>query len=71
MKPNPINRLGTKNILCPYYRNCLDHAVSRFWQFWDCSECTHKAEQESLGLGRSVHDPNLEYDLSWITLSEI
>ncbi len=67
MKPNPIHREGTKNILCPYYRDCLDHAAKRFWRFWDCCECTHKSERESLGHGRSGHDLDLDPDLSWLT----
>jgi hypothetical protein len=40
MKPNPIHREGTKNVMCSHYRDCLDHAARRYWQFWDCSECT-------------------------------
>ncbi len=70
MKPNPIHRVGTKNALCPYYTNCLDHAVRRYWRFWDCSECTHKSERESLGYGESPHSSDLDYDLSWTMLSE-
>ena len=51
MKPNPINRGGNKNALCPHYTGCLDLAVRRHWRSWDCSECTHKSEQEFLRYG--------------------
>jgi hypothetical protein len=71
MKPNPINRVGSKNALCPYYSDCLDRAIGHRWPSWDCSECTHNSEQESLGCWRSGHDSEFEYDLSGITLSGI
>ena len=65
MKPNPIHRVGTKNVLCPHYTNCLDHAVRRYWQFWDCSQCTHRSDQESLVYRRSGGDADQDYDLFW------
>ena len=67
MKLNPVHREGTKNVMCSHYRDCLDHAARRYWQFWDCSECTHKSERESLGHGLSGHDSDLDPDLSWLT----
>ncbi len=39
---NPVNSKGKKNVFCPYYRNCLDHAAKNYWEFWSCFECSHK-----------------------------
>ncbi|MEE9401657.1 MAG: hypothetical protein V3V47_00510, partial [Desulfobacteria bacterium] len=47
-RPKPIHRLGNKNICCPFYGNCLDHAAKRHWQSWDCSECPHKQRQQAI-----------------------
>ncbi len=40
----PIHREGVRNALCPNYRKCLDLAVRKAWEFWDCGECSHKAD---------------------------
>ena len=45
-KPNPLNRLGRKNIHCPQYGDCLDYAADRYWDYWDCAECSHKATRQ-------------------------
>ena len=71
MEPNPINRKGSKNALCPYYTACLDRAVRRRWRSWDCSECTHKLEQEFLPDWQSGHDSETEYGLNGITMSVV
>jgi len=55
MKPNPLNRPGSRNSLCPLYDDCLDRAVKRYWLYWDCAECTHKSERQSLSLGRGTY----------------
>jgi len=39
---NPIHRKGDKNILCPHYRDCLDHAAKNHWESWSCIDCHHK-----------------------------
>jgi hypothetical protein len=38
-KPNPICKRGQRNIYCPLYSDCLDHAVNQFWEHWSCSRC--------------------------------
>ena len=47
MKPRPKAALRShkKNIYCPFYRNCLDHAAKRHWKSWDCSRCPHKSKK--------------------------
>ena len=45
-KPNPLNRLGRKNIHCPQYGDCLDYAADRYWEHWDCAECFQKTTRQ-------------------------
>jgi hypothetical protein len=40
--PKPIRKKGEKNVFCPYYKDCLNHAAKLHWENWDCSECPHK-----------------------------
>ena len=63
--PNPIHKSGTRNVFCPYYDECLDHAIKHRWKYWKCSECPHKLTQLSLGHVRTIHDwsPFYEYPL--------
>lgn len=42
----PIHRHGYRNALCPKYRECLDLAVRKSWEFWDCAECEYKGETD-------------------------
>jgi hypothetical protein len=58
---NPIHRLGNKNIHCPYYEECLDHAVERRWKYWSCSKCSHKATRQKLSEVPTAHDPGDYY----------
>jgi Zn-finger protein len=46
----PLHRKGERNVFCPFYRACLDEAVSKTWAYWDCSECEY----------RSTHDPKTD-----------
>jgi excisionase family DNA binding protein len=34
-----------RNVLCPYYNGCLDHAVEKDLPGWDCGGCDHRAEE--------------------------
>ncbi len=42
----PIYTKGFRNALCPYYRNCLDHAVKNHWEYWACLNCKHKRNEK-------------------------
>ncbi len=50
MEPNtnPLHQDGQRNLFCPYYRGCLDQAVSLRWHCWSCTECPHRMESELL-----------------------
>ena len=45
---NPIQAKGYRNVFCPFYRNCLDYASKRHWEYLTCSHCTYKYVQESI-----------------------
>ena len=60
----PIYKRGDRNALCPHYRDCLDEAVKKSWQYWDCGECRHKSSSDSnFDMMRSVNDSVAYYDL--------
>jgi len=44
----PVHTKGYKNIFCPYYGNCLDHASKKHWGYWTCQHCQHKRLKESI-----------------------
>jgi hypothetical protein len=37
--PNPSHKNGVRNVFCPYYRECLDYAITKTWDYWACLEC--------------------------------
>jgi hypothetical protein len=45
---NPTNKSGNRNVLCPYYNECLDDIISRSWDDWDCSACGNRMNQEPI-----------------------
>ena len=63
-KANPIRKRGERNIYCPFYNDCLDYAIKRFWQFWNCTQCPNKEIQAIAELEYGASDTNLYYDLS-------
>lgn len=42
---NPLQRRGKRNVFCPLYQGCLDHAVKHSWLFWACDRCGHKLNE--------------------------
>ena len=64
IKRRPVCKKGERNVLCPHYSDCLDEAVKKSWQYWDCGECRYKSIQESsFEMMRSVNDSVAYYDL--------
>ena len=64
-RPNPIHRKGDRNALCPHYGVCLDKAVKKSWETWDCSRCLYKGSRDpSLSVLSAANDSDLFYDLS-------
>ena len=61
---NPSNKLGDRNVDCPHYRSCLDHAVKLTWNYWDCSDCQYKLlTQTTTVIDCSPHNAELFYSL--------
>ncbi len=60
---SPICRKGERNVYCPNYNDCLDHAVDHKWRYWSCSECSFKMIQERSYPVRTVDDSNICYEL--------
>jgi hypothetical protein len=63
VKPSPVCRKGDRNLYCPNYGKCLDHAVDHKWRSWNCSECAFKKIQEPIHAVRTVNDSNIFYEL--------
>lgn len=47
-KAKPLPKTGERNIHCPYYDRCLDHAVDHRWDTWSCAKCQHKVAYQSI-----------------------
>ena len=60
---SPICKKGERNLYCPHYDDCLDHAVDLKWKTWSCSECSFKLIQEATHAVRTVNDSNILYEL--------
>lgn len=68
-KCRPIHRDGFRNALCPNYRECLDMAVQKSWEYWDCAECTHRTSTDpeldiEVTLSHSVTYFDLPFEIS-------
>jgi hypothetical protein len=46
---NPVHNKGYRNVFCPHYRTCLDHASKHYWECWTCLDCRHKQEKNLPG----------------------
>jgi len=42
----PIYTKGSRNVFCPYYSDCLDHAIKNSWEYWSCSDCQQKRKRK-------------------------
>jgi hypothetical protein len=61
-KPKPVRKVGNRNIYCPHYDKCLDHAVDRRWKCWSCSGCPHEVTRQlTQSEIPTVHDPDVYY----------
>ena len=68
---NPVNNPGKRNVLCGQYRECLDYAVKKAWEYWHCAECPHRFNKESSPeMNCSSKDSVPHYDVSVKVLSD-
>lgn len=42
---SPVSIEGYRNVFCPYYSDCLNHAAKNYWEYWACMDCQHKKKQ--------------------------
>ena len=63
-KPNPICKRGERNIFCPFYSDCLDKAISQFWQYWTCSMCVYRKIKSIDEIEYSANCEGLDYEFS-------
>ena len=64
LKCNPVHEEGNRNVLCPYYGDCLDYAIEKSWVYWDCGDCQHRlSEGARLETPLTVGDSIPYYDL--------
>lgn len=65
MEPkNPIRKKGERNIYCPFYNDCLDHAVKNLWWYWSCVECPRRKIKSVDELEYKTDDGGLCYEIS-------
>ncbi len=63
-KCNPVHKKGNRNVHCPYYANCLDYAIEKSWDHFDCGDCLQRLNERARPEIRlTVSDPILHYDL--------
>jgi hypothetical protein len=43
--PNPVRRMGDRNVLCPDYNSCLDFAANQKWRTFCCDRCVFQANK--------------------------
>ncbi len=43
-KPSPKH--GKRNLFCMYYDKCLDLAIKKTWETWNCSSCNQQSNQD-------------------------
>ena len=59
----PLQRRGERNVFCPFYDRCLNHAVKESWEYWDCSDCQHKLDQGARPEMRLIASDSIEYSV--------
>ena len=56
-----VKKEVVRNVLCPYYNTCLNHAVAKNLPQWDCSTCEHKHKKEKIDPAEAERCGNLLY----------
>lgn len=57
----PLRRKGERNVFCPLYNGCLDHAVKESWEYWTCRDCRHKLDQGARPEMQLITSDSIEY----------
>jgi hypothetical protein len=59
-KKYPVHARGDRNVFCPKYNSCLDHAVKYGWEYWACLDCQHTRSKKLIAgflLSSTTNDP--------------
>ncbi|MFC1821593.1 hypothetical protein ACFL9T_02720 [Thermodesulfobacteriota bacterium] len=59
----PLQGEGGRNVFCPFYNRCLNHAVKETWQYWSCGGCRHKLDQGARPEMKLIASDSIEYSV--------
>jgi hypothetical protein len=45
-KCKPTPREGKRNLFCIHYDRCLDQAIHKTWETWNCTGCDQQGNQD-------------------------
>ncbi len=48
-KPIAASGEVERNFDCPYYSDCLDHAIAKKWSGWSCDDCDFREIESEPG----------------------
>jgi len=61
-KRNPtVKNEGGRNLFCGHYGDCLDHAIKKTWDSWNCSKCQFKHEVSPQEARMPVYSEDIAY----------
>ena len=58
---NPVSGSGERNVYCPFYDGCLDHAIEQAWRSWNCTKCKNQMIKVHLYQGDVLTRRSVEY----------
>ncbi|MGM0384177.1 MAG: hypothetical protein ACQEQO_11885 [Thermodesulfobacteriota bacterium] len=63
-KALPTPKKGERNIYCPFYSDCLDHAIKHFWRYWSCPQCPYRKITSFYEVEYSANSELIDYEFS-------
>jgi hypothetical protein len=60
-KCNPVRKKGERNVFCPHYSDCLDYAVKKYWNRWNCADCFFRTNEEGRPELQVYHNETVAY----------
>jgi hypothetical protein len=60
---NPHSRKGNRNVFCSDYNNCLDVAIERSWNSWNCGQCIPRFEEATNPEATLIADEAAEFSI--------
>ena len=55
------NNEGGRNLFCSHYSHCLDYAIKKAWDSWNCTRCDFKNKQCEQSAGMPVYSEDIAY----------